>query len=69
MKRRCEGQDEEDGTKKRRIEYANFQDWHHNLDLQTMSCLDCFVAKQGARKVVAKLKCKVCADFADRIRG
>ncbi len=71
MKRRREGQDEADGTKKRRVEYTTFQRWQRNLDreLQTMSWLDCVTEKQGVKKVVAKLKFKVCTDVADRIRG
>ena len=71
MKRRREGQDEADGTKKRRVEYATFQKWQRNLDreLQTMSWLDCVIAKQGAKKVVAKLKCKVCASLTESVDG
>ena len=71
MKQRCEGQDEADSAKKRCVEYATFQKWQRDLDheLQMMSWLYCIAEKQGARKVVAKLKCKVCSDFADRIRG
>ncbi len=67
MKRRHEGQDKADGTKKRRVEYATFQKWQRKL--QTMSWLDCVTEKQGVNKVMAKLKFKVCTDFADRIRG
>lgn len=38
-------------------------------DYQTMSWLDCTSEKDGGKKVVNQLKCKVCSDFAERIRG
>ena len=71
MKRRQEAPEEGGGTKKRRVEYATFQKWQRDLDRehQTMSWLDCVAEKEGAKRVVAKLKCKVCTEFADRIRG
>ena len=34
-----------------------------------MAWLDCVVGKEGTKKVVAKLKCKVCSEFVDNIRG
>ncbi len=34
-----------------------------------MSWLDCNAEKEGGKKVVAKLKCKVCTEFVDKIRG
>ena len=62
---------EQKGTKKRRVEYATFQKWQRDLDHdhQTMTWLDCVAGKEGMKKVVAKLKCKVCSEFADNIRG
>ena len=71
MKRSRETRDEADGTKKRCVEYVTFQKWQHDLDhkYQTMSWLDCNAEKEGAKKVVARLKCKVCAEFVDHISG
>ena len=34
-----------------------------------MMWLDCETGTEGGRRVVEKLKCKVCAQFAGRIRG
>ena len=65
MQRRQEA--EQKGTKKRRVEYATFQKWQR--DHQTMAWLDCVAGKEGTKKVVAKLKCKVCSKFVDNIRG
>ena len=51
--------------------YATFQKWQRDLDHehQTVSCLDCVVEREGAKNVVTELKCKVCTEFADKIRG
>ena len=55
---------------KRRVDYATFQKWQRDFDCeyQTMSWLDCSTEKCG-KKVVDKLKCKVCSEFVDRIRS
>ena len=31
-----------------------------------MTWLDCSTEKQGVKKVIAKLKCKVCTEFVDK---
>ena len=70
MKRRYDAPDECDGVKKRRVEYATFQKWRLELDRehQTMSWLDCVSEKDSTKKIVAKLKCRVCTEFVDKIR-
>ena len=70
MKRGPVKQDETGKAKKRRVEYATFQKWQRELDreCQTMSWLLCTSEMDGGKKVVSQLKCKVCIDFADRIR-
>ena len=73
MKRRRETQDEGklEGAKKRRVDFTTFQKWQRDLDreYQTKSWLDCDTKKEGAKKVVTKLKCKVCAEFVEKIKG
>jgi len=58
-------------TSKRRVDYAIFQKWQCDLDreYQTMSWLDCSCDREGGKKPVNKLRCKVCSEFVDRIRG
>ena len=58
-------------TKKRRVDYATFQKWQRDLDreYQTMTWLDCSSEKERGKKVVVQLKCKVCSDFVEKIRG
>lgn len=70
MKRRREAQDGSGGTKKR-VTYETFKKWQRDFDAEcsTMTWLDCETCTEGCKKVVEKLKCKVCAEFADRIRG
>ena len=34
-----------------------------------MTWLDCEIRKDGGKMFVDKLKCKVCAEFVDKIRG
>ena len=73
MKRRRETQDEGElaGAKKRRVDFTTFQKWQRDLDreYQTKSWLDCDAEKEGAKKVVTKLKCKVRAEFVEKIEG
>ena len=71
MRRRRDTQDEAGATKKRRVDYATFQKWQRDLDreYQTMSWLDSSSEKECGKKVVTQLKCKVCSDFVERIRG
>ena len=49
-------------TKKRNVSQATFVKWRAEMDkeCQTMSWLDCEVVNKGLKKVVRKLKCKVC---------
>lgn len=56
---------------KRQVEFATFQKWQRDLDRDyaTMSWLDCSCHKVGGKKLVFKLRCKVCSEFVDRIRG
>ena len=63
-------QDEAEGIKKRRVGYATFKRWQRDLDCDhlTMSWLDCTTEQDGAKTVVAKLKCKVCTEFIYKIR-
>jgi len=58
-------------TSKHRVEYATFQKWQCDLDhkYQTMSWLDCSCDQEGSKKPVNKLRCKVCSEFVDRIKG
>ena len=71
MKRGPTKQDETGKAKKQRVEYTMFQKWQRELDreCQTMSWLLCTSEKDGGKKMVSQLKCKVCIDFADRIRS
>ena len=57
--------------KRRRVDYATFLKWQRDLDreLETLSWLDCISEREGTKKIVAKLKCKVCEQFEDKIRG
>ena len=46
-----------------------FKKWQRDFDREscTMTWLDCDTAAEGGKKVVEKLKCKVCTRFADNI--
>ena len=61
----------EAGSNKKRVTYETFKKWQCNLDkeCQSMSWLDCETAPEGRKKVVEKLKCKVCTEYVDKIRG
>ena len=52
-----ETQDEASCSKKRRVEYATFLKWKHDLDRehQTLSWLKCDCAVESGKKVVFKL--------------
>ena len=73
MKWRRETQDkgELEGAKKRCVDFTTFQKRQCDLDCeyQTKSWLDCDTEKEGARKVVTKLKCQVCTEFVEKIKG
>ena len=70
MKRRRDTQNEAGSTKKR-VTHETFVKWKRNLDreCQTMTWLDCETGMESGKKIVEKLKCKVCTEFVDKIRG
>ena len=55
--------DGEPSAKKRSVAHSTFVKW------QAESWLDCEVSMSGAKKIVAKLKCKVCVKFKSKIAG
>ena len=61
----------EPSTKKRCVTYSTFLKWQTELDkdCQTGSWLDCEVNNEGGKRVVAKLRCKVCLKFKAKITG
>ena len=61
----------EAGSNKKRVTYETFKKWQCDLDkeCQLMSWLDCETAPEGRKKVVEKLKCKVCTEYVNKIRG
>ena len=72
MTRHEKGTRNSTGTRKKtRDGVSNTRKWRRDLDreCQTMSWLDCVVEREGAKTVVAELKCKVWTEFVDRIRG
>ena len=70
MKRRRDTQSGA-GNAKKRVTHATFTKWQRDLDrdCQTMTWLDCETMTESGKKVVEKLKCKVCTEFVDKIRG
>ena len=76
MKRvhRTAGREDEEGeaSKKRTVLFSTFQKWKAELDKehQTMTWLECEAATNTAgKRVVDKLKCKVCTTFKNQIQG
>ena len=63
--------DGEPSAKKQSVAHSTFVKWQAELDreCQTMSWLDCEVSMSGVKKIVAKLKCKVCVKFESKIAG
>ena len=61
----------EPSTKKRCVTYSTFLKWQTELDkdCQTRYWLDCEVNNEGGKRVVAKLRCKVCLKFKAKITG
>ena len=53
------------------MDFTTFQKWQRDLnhECQMKSWLDCDTEKEGAKKVVTKLKCKVCTEFVEKIKG
>ena len=62
-------EDDVPSTKKRAVAHATFVKWKAEMDkeCQTMSWLDCEVTTEGAKKIVGKLRCKVCVRFKSKI--
>ena len=57
-------------AKKRSVAHSTFVKWQAELDrMSGMSWLNCEVSMSGAKKIVAKLKCKVCVKFESKIAG
>ena len=71
MSKRSMENDTSAAAKKRRVEYSTFQKWKKDLDREflTVSWLDYTCEKVKGNTVVSKLKCKVCGEFEDRIKG
>ena len=69
-KRRHDTQSEA-GNAKKRVTHDTFLKWKRNLDCecQTMTWLDCETGMESGKKIVEKLKCKVCTQFVHKIRG
>ena len=59
------------GKAKKRVTHDTFAKWQRDLDrdCQTMTWLDCETGTESGKKIVEKLKYKVCTEFVDRIRG
>jgi len=70
MKRRHDTQSKA-GNAKKRVTHDTFLKWKRDLDreCQTMTWLDCETGMESGKKIVEKLKCKVCTEFVDKIHG
>ena len=68
MKRRRDTQSEA-GNAKKRVTHDTFLKWKRDLNCkcQTMTWLDCETGMESGKKIVEKLKCKVCTEFVDKI--
>ena len=57
--------------KRREVTYFTYKKWMSELDqsCQTLSWLDCDTRVVSGKKVVMKLKCKICNKFKSRICG
>ena len=72
MKRTRPEEDETaQSSKKRVVTHATFVKWQHDFDkeLSTMTWLDCESRMNGRKKIVDKLKCKLCTKFESKIEG
>ena len=60
---------DEAGSSKKCVAHETLKKWQHDFDREscTMTWLDCDIATEGGKKVVKKLKCKMCTKFADKI--
>ena len=64
--------DEDSGpAAKRFVSHATFLKWQGemNKEFQTVSWLDCEMKNERVKKLVTKLKCKVCVKFQSKIVG
>ena len=70
MKRRRDAQTGA-GNAKKRVTHDTFTKWQRDFDResQTMTWLDCETGTESGKKIVEKLKCRVCTKFVDKIRG
>ena len=70
MKRRRDAQTGA-GNAKKRMTHDTFTKWQRDFDResQTMTWLDCETGTESGKKIVEKLKCRVCTKFVDKIRG
>ena len=57
--------------KKRSVSYSTYVKWQHEFDkeCQTISWLDCDVTGKEAKRIVDRLKCKVCLKYKSRIES
>lgn len=55
--------------KKRSVSYSTYIKWRHEFDkeCQTISWLDCDVTGKEGKRIVDRLKCKVCLKYKSRI--
>ena len=58
-------------AKRRAASYDTYKKWVSELDksLQTLTWLDCETKSEGGKRVVSKLKCKICEKFVSKICG
>ena len=64
-------QEESAPSAKRSVSHSTVLKWRGEMDkeIQTLSWLDCEVKNERGKKVVTKLKCKVCVKFQPKIAG
>ena len=70
MKRSRDTQDGA-GSSKKRVTFETFKKWQRDFDkeCQSMTWLECETTIEGGKTFVDKLKCKVCTEYVDKIRG
>lgn len=71
MKRLQDSSSEEGSSKKREVTFYTYKKWKTELDCscQTISWLDCDTRPFEGKRIVTKLKCKICTKFKPRING
>ena len=62
---------EAQNSRKRLVTYSTFLKWQRDLDkeLKTQTWLECQTRTEGGKRMVEKLKCKVCTRFQLSIQG